>query len=366
MSTISASPASSTAIAGLPPNDAPDAASISTAAPQAPTEPLASAGPATKLQDLPGAYANPTPNAQAAQAAHDAPPTATPYRYGDPEASVAQRLEAARTGIYADGCVQGRLPDTTGLTPAQQGELYAGLMHDTVDARAKQDPVYKNENSPLHDLPQDMLTAFDNKEAVQFGMRVATPMDANNGRGQFDDRMVILQKQDDGTVKVLYEHSYNADPAGSYQSGNPNFGVARSSTQAEGSHANEDTVLDIGRLHEGVHEFKWAQKAGFGPTLHKDAEDHPHNILKSTHAEPADRHYDGQWNFDSDKFLQAPQTSTFSAGVTMYQHRGYANFTGSAGCQTFPAGEIKNMADTLTEASKSSQQDRVFYVLRNM
>jgi hypothetical protein len=289
---------------------------------------------------------------------------ADPYyssHYGDATASVDDRIKASMAN--------GRLPDTTGLSNTQKGELYSRMMLDA----AKQ---FKG--NALYEGNDRVSQAFDDGEAVQFGLRQPTELSANNGRGLWDDHMVVLQKQPDGTVKVLAETNYTADPAGSYQDGEPRpsywgagRGVATANAIPDQPKINGSTYGIIGRLHEGVYQYGWAKvNSKFGPTVYTDDHGNSYNVLRPNDNVPTDRYYNGTWNFDADSFNANRAHSSYSGQQTVYQHHGYNNFTGSAACQTFPftsdaqAGNLSfgDLAKVLGDTKQSS----FYYVLKNL
>jgi hypothetical protein len=257
---------------------------------------------------------------------------------------------------YANGV----LPNVEGLTAAQKGSLYGQMFLDTNN-------IFKYDVLPeVKANAADAISAYNNGDAVMFGMRMETSLDVNNGRGSFDDRLVALQKQNDGSINLLFEGMYTADPAGRYQQGNPYAG-----SHLEGTHANpvSPQELDIGRLRAGTYPYKFSlSDANKGEAFFSDSTD---NVLRPTQNVPADRYFNDRWNFDADSFKGDSLNSPFSAKNSVLFHTSYASsasptgyFTGSAACQTLPTtgtGTIRSLANLLNLG-----QSKVFYTLTNV
>jgi hypothetical protein len=237
----------------------------------------------------------------------------------------------------------------------QEAKVNRGLpFTGTLDANEKAElytRMYRESASP------EAITAFDNGEKVIFGMRNETPWNANSGRGVFDDRVVVLQKTDKGNA-MHYEGAYNTEPAGSYDEASPNFGVSRTSSGPGSTQdVNGDGMKDAGRLRGGeTYIYKWSStKPSYGPAIYGN-----NNVLRSTESIRVERdvEHNGTYSYSAD-----PKVTAYDSGQTFLFHRGYNNFTGSAGCQTFPVGGFANFAATI---APTPAQNRFFYTLKNM
>ncbi len=259
----------------------------------------------------------------------------------------------------------GKLPDDDGLSEDLKADMYARMLVESED-------YLKSGDLPF---PINVRAALEACEAIEFGLRIPTPPSARGGRGDYDDRMVVLQLDQRDALKILAKTSFNADPAGSYQEGKPRpsyWGVGRKDPkpQPDTPDANHDGVDDLGRLHEGIYRFVWHHSDHKGPNIHVDSAGRPCNVLKPISNVPTDRFFGGSWHFDSASFKADSLLSPYSGKTTVLQHEGYGNFTGSAGCQTFPKdtnakAEHLSFKDFSAKLAETHQSEFI-YVLRNI
>lgn len=152
---------------------------------------------------------------------------------------------------------------------------------------------------------------------VIVGLRVTTPSTANEGRGIYDDRFVVLQRTKTGESAL--EFAGNADPSGWYE--DVGGGLTAAGRPAVGADADGDGRLDLGRIPAGCYRYRKSQSSKFG------------DVLRSAgpiHAE-RDTNHDGV--FDSnDRVDPAPAGGLYVTDFLF--HPGLEDRTGSAGCQT--------------------------------
>ncbi len=214
------------------------------------------------------------------------------------------------------------LPRTEGMTSAQKFELYASYIERYGSAQAQAD-----------------LAAG---RTVILGLRVETNTRANGGRGAYDDRVVTLRRLPNGQRQVT-ELRANTEPSSQYEDG-----WSGRTRRPMGVDSNRDGRLDLGRLVDGTHEY---MRANVGPSFGPSQPD-GNNILMPTTSRPVvrDTNHDGV-------FDERDRNRSSFEGRTMYFHRGGANNTDSAGCQTMPQSEFNRFWDSL------GNQQRFQYVL---
>lgn len=260
----------------------------------------------------------------------------------------------------------GKLPDNDGLSTDLAADMYARMLLESAD--------YLERSRKLR-FEIDVRAALEKGEAIELGLRVPTALKENSGRGLNDDRMLVIKFNADDEFELVAQTFYTADPAGSYQDGptRPSYwGIGRGGNNAPGQpntpDANNDGHDDLGRLHEGIYVFAWDYSASKGPVVYTDQTGHAFNVLRPVLKMPSDRYFDGTWHFDEDRYYDA--NSPYADQRTMLQHKGYPNFTGSAGCQTFiesstPNGLFLSFADFAKKLSLTNQH-RFIYVLRTL
>lgn len=152
---------------------------------------------------------------------------------------------------------------------------------------------------------------------VILGLRVTTPTTANEGRGIYDDRFVVLQrtKIDESAL----EFAGNADPSGWYE--DAGGGLTAAGRPAMGVDADRDGRLDLARIPAGCYRYRKSQSKKFG------------DVLRSAgpiHAE-RDTNHDGV--FDRDDRVDPASADGLYVTDFLF-HPGLDDRTGSAGCQT--------------------------------
>lgn len=185
----------------------------------------------------------------------------------------------------------GSVRDTSNMTEEQKYDYFSGL----IEQNGGQLKTGTNERNIL-------------------GIRNETDADVNGGNGAYDDKFVMLWKDQNGNKRVR-EYTGNTEPSARYRG-------------RYGEDVNGDGKLDQGRLPTGYYEFRRTRHSKFG------------TILKPTAATAAERdtNQDGLFN----------DNALGDAGRTMLFHKGGNSMTGSAGCQTFSPSEWRRFTQDLS------------------
>jgi LysM repeat protein len=218
-------------------------------------------------------------------AAPDSTPPPTPAPAGTP---IAGRVQP------------GRLPDTAGLTEAQRYDLYAAQVQQFGSAEAKAD-----------------LAAG---RRVILALRNDTDTRANRGLGVYDDRMVVLWRDGNGT-RHAEELRANTDPSGQYEPGGPY------TRRAVGGNYGGDARGDQGRLADGTYTHTRGTFLGA-------------RALMAGNDQVTERDTNHNGRFDD-----GVRTARGSYG--MHIHIGGQNNTYSAGCLTLAPAEHARLFEAL-------------------
>jgi hypothetical protein len=210
------------------------------------------------------------------------------------------------------------------------------------------------------------LAALDSGRPVIFGMRVQTDINANNGRGLWDDRLVVLKKESTALTEVAYRGPYTSEPSGRYLDG----GEFQSSTNGSNVNVGGTPHFDSGRLiAQRSYEYQGAYSNGFGPNIAGTN----FNILRKTQSSFVERLVTTAAQLPPNVHVSGANTrwitgttAGFGELQTMHFHRGYNGMTGSAGCQTFPVAAGQTFMDFVRPLSPIAANSRFQYVLRGM
>lgn len=194
----------------------------------------------------------------------------------------------------------GRLPDTTGLSAAERFDLYAAQVQQFGDAGAQAD-----------------LAAG---RRVILSLRVDTDTRSHQGRGQYDDRIVVLQQSADGRKQAV-ELRANTDPSGQYEDGGP------FTRRAVGGNYGGDGRGDQGRLADGTYRF--TRGTFLGATA-----------LMAGNDQVTQRDTNHNGRFDDG-------VTTARGSYGMHIHIGGQENTYSAGCLTLPPDEHARLFEAL-------------------
>jgi hypothetical protein len=216
------------------------------------------------------------------------------------------------------------------------------------------------------------LQALDNGDSVIFGMRVETDIDANLGRGLWDDRVTILKREETGLLECVYSGPYTTEPSGRYLHGGA-FAAQNNSTINSLPDAGGDSHKDTGRLIAGrTYEYApWhSPDASKGPNILGQ----PFNVLRKTTASYVERLVTTTNTLPNGVHVSSANTrwitgndyNKFSEKQTMHFHIGYSTMTGSAGCQTFPTQVGQRFLDFATKLGTFTGNSRYQYILVTM
>ncbi len=265
-----------------------------------------------------------------------------------------QQLWPVLADRWQTACTGHVLPDQAGLSNGAKASLFEYAVRSSKAAA-------KNHTGAANTAG---LTALDAGNAVIFGMRVPTDINANLGLGVWDDGIIAMKKDNTGLPLVIFNGTFTTEPSGRYLDG----GAHEVVDKATGENAGGTNHLDIGRLI-GDRSYEYLPVANpatgrFGPLRFGGA---AYNILQKTAASQVERlianttpvnETTGTW--------QTGAGAAFSEGATMHFHKGYDGMTGSAGCQTFPhtgASSFDSLMQTLEPLTDAS---RFHYVLKTL
>ncbi|WP_309890721.1 LysM peptidoglycan-binding domain-containing protein [Archangium sp.] len=206
------------------------------------------------------------------------------------------------------------IPDTRNLTEAKKYDLYVSYL----TARAK-----KFDAIPEH--------------VTVLGLRHQTNTRANNKKGLYDDRIVVLWTTVAGDKKVL-EFEANTEPSGKYE-------------YKEGGDADSDGNKDLGRLPEGTYTY----------SSRVEAHSKLGKVFRTTQADiklERDSNHDGHFT-SADK---VKNTGALSSWQSVLFHRGGQNSTGSAGCQTMRPEVYEKFLKAISAAPQKTFQYTIINV----
>ncbi|RDZ27802.1 XVIPCD domain-containing protein [Lysobacter silvisoli] len=249
--------------------------------------------------------------------------------------------------------------ETARLSQAQQYDIYASVIGVRGDQAAR--------------------AALNTQDRVILGMRNDTRTTANHGAGVYDDRIVVVWKDDKGVRHAREFNHSNTEPSAQYdhhagsdgtrviaESGGqvaprlkPSRGYEHVDTRKiEGEDVNNDRIRDMGRLGEGTTEMRADAHPTYGANPGEEFALRPTAAAVGAGANRVQRdtNADGWFNARDVNGLQA-LNDTFKI------HRGGSSNTDSAGCQTIGGGEYD---DFITAVGGNQQQTRWQYVLTSV
>ena len=218
-----------------------------------------------------------------------------------------------------------------------------------------------------------------NNERVILGLRNETETTFNHGTGDYDDRLVLVWKDNQGIrharefneantePSAQYDHHAGSDGTRRYADGGAAPRLARSAgfeevsrRKIEGDDVNLDGVRDLGRLGEGTTEmlatthptYAGGRPNGNEFALRPTAE----SVAAGTGRVQRDSNADG-W------FTAADVNGVQDLNNTFKIHRGGGRNTDSAGCQTIGGGDY---GEFIAEVRRNPQQNRWQYVLTSV
>lgn len=206
------------------------------------------------------------------------------------DSAVEEPARTTSTPPRSTGEATGALPLTEGLSASQKFDLYAGYVNAHGSAEAKADLAAGRQ--------------------VILGLRDETAVDANNGKGAYDDRIVVLQAN--GSGGGVREFSANTEPSSQYDG-------------RYGADFNGDGRLELGRMAEGTVSFRKDHSGNLG------------DVLRPTQALSVQR----DTNHDGRIDAADPRGAGRSTDTSFLFHAGGNGNTGSAGCQTMRPGDFQ-------------------------
>jgi hypothetical protein len=199
------------------------------------------------------------------------------------------------------------IPDTRNLPEARKYDLYTRYF----TAKGKR----------IDAIPEHVTV---------LGLRHQTNTRANNKRGLYDDRIVVLWTTAAGDKKVL-EFEANTEPSAKFEN-------------TYGGDADRDGRLDLGRLPEGTYTYSSR------PESHKLGK-----VFRTTHTDivlERDSNHDGNFTKEDKVKNQA----ALSSWNSILFHRGGQNSTGSAGCQTMRPDQYEKFLKVIGAAPQKTFQ----------
>jgi len=218
-----------------------------------------------------------------------------------------------------------------------------------------------------------------NGERVILGLRNETQTIFDHGTGDYDDRLVLVWKDNQGIrharefneantePSAQYDHHAGSDGTRHYADGGAAPRLARSPgfeevsrRKIEGDDVNRDGIRDLGRLGEGTTEML----ATTHPTYAGGRPNGNEFALRPTAEAVAAGASRVQRDSNADGwFTAADVNGVQDLNNTFKIHRGGGRNTDSAGCQTIGGGDY---GEFIAEVRRNPQQDRWQYVLTSV
>jgi hypothetical protein len=232
--------------------------------------------------------------------------------------------------------------ETAGLSQVQQYDVYASI----VAARGE----------------QAARDALDGRDRVILGLRNENQTTENRGRGVYDDRIVVLWRDADGTRHAREFNDVSTEPTAQYDGHakttprSAGYEDVATRRKTEGADVNGDRVADLGRLAEGTTEMR--------ATTHPRHNHRDEFALRPTTDAVGDGQRRVERDTNADGWFDARDVNGVQAlNDTFKIHRGSNANTDSAGCQTIGGGEYDDFVRTVRG---TPGQDRWQYVLTSV
>ena len=253
------------------------------------------------------------------------------------------------------------ITETRRLSQAQMHDIYGSM----VESRGNQGA-------------RDSLDA--NNQRVILGLRRETITTADNGKGNYNDRLVLVWKDHQGIRHAREFNQANTEPSAQYdhhagsdgtrpfadRTGNaPQLQASPGyerilAKKIEGEDANSDGIRDLGRLDEGTTEMFETDHPTYGNRRRNGPEfalrPSPEAVTAGAGRVQRDTNADG-W------FTAADVNGVQELNNTFKIHRGSSRNTDSAGCQTIGGNEYDAF---VSEVTRNPQQNRWQYVLTSV
>ena len=254
--------------------------------------------------------------------------------------------------------------------PAETEDLSQAQLHDVYGSMVA---------SRGNQAARDSLDT--NNERVILGLRKETSTTFNQGMGAYNDRLVVVWRDNRGggharefnlantEPSAQYDHHAGSDGTRRYAEGGGNAPRLERSPgyedvlrrKIEGEDVNRDGVRDLGRLGEGTTEMLATTHPAYARGRQNGNEfalrPSPEAVTDGAGRVQRDTNADG-W------FTAADVNGVQDLNNTFKIHRGSGRGnTDSAGCQTISGGQYD---DFITEVRRNPQQDRWQYVLTSV
>lgn len=219
--------------------------------------------------------------------------------------------------------------ETEALSEAQQYDVYGSI-------------VAVRGNAAAHD-------AMDTQDRVILGLRNEGRTTAERGRGDYNDRIVVLWKDAEGVRHAREFNDATTEPTAQYDGHaatvprSPGFEDVVRRTKIEGEDVNGDRVKDLGRLAEGTTEMRATTHPRQGRPAEFALRPTPAAVAAGTGRVERDSNGDG-WFDARDTHGVQDLNDTFKI------HRGSSRNTDSAGCQTIGGGRYDDFVDVVRGA----------------
>ncbi|MBP6748222.1 MAG: hypothetical protein KA144_01175 [Xanthomonadaceae bacterium] len=240
-----------------------------------------------------------------------------------------------------------RFPETAEISAlasdAQRYDVYASIV-ETRGNRSAREALDRNQERVILGLRQENNTAAS-MEYDREGRII--PSQVDSGRGIYDDRIVVLWKDDAGNRHVFEANRANTEPTAQYDAhargpARPdNFSEVDTLRRAQGEHADRDDVLDLGRLAEGSIVMQHAtHPANAGRRAHLQSlgwegdEEHSFRPTVGEATPPQNRDRVQRDSNGDGWFTNADINGLQELNQSFKIHQGSRNNTDSAGCQT--------------------------------
>lgn len=218
------------------------------------------------------------------------------------------------------------IPETENLSQAQQHDVYASIIEVRGSAAAHR--------------------AMDTQDRVILGLRKEDRTTTERGRGEYNDRIVVLWKDADGGRHAREFDKATTEPTAQYDGHaatvprSPGFEDVVRRNKIEGEDVNGDRVKDLGRLAEGTTEMR--------STTHP-RQNHPAEFaLRPTLAAVTAGTGRVERDSNGDGWFDARDTQGVQdLNDTFKIHRGSSRNTDSAGCQTIGGGKYDDFVDVV-------------------
>lgn len=293
------------------------------------------------------------------------------------DASVLQRLQLAASN-------QPAIPpqaQMAALSDAQRYDVYASIVQVRGNEAAHEALSRPNERVVLGLRQENSTLAAMQDRAHAGSLRSddpATPAinEAQGGTGVYNDRLVVLWKDADGTRHTQVAQQANTEPTAQYDhhAGNtgrrpraeggmenrtfapsPGFESITRPRKIEGEDVNADGIRDLGRLSEGTIEMRMGQHPNPSRPGTQD------NALRPSQAAVDAGRGGVQRDSNADGwFDQADLNGVQNLNDTFKIHRGSSGSTDSAGCQTIHPAEYDGF---IAAVQGNPAQTRWQYVL---